>query len=84
MYFVIGLIVSVSVFVFLIAPAFVAIAFNYTADTYIGQVKCGLILILSVILSMLLALAVIITIQFVLGDFSIVQRLSEKTMMLIK
>lgn len=77
-YKIIGFIITVTTIVFAVLPCLVAIMFDYSAKTYMDQVKCGLALLAIPVVSILGILAAFITVSFLFGDFDVVSKLISK------
>ena len=77
-YKIIGFIVTVITIVFAVLPCLVASMFDYSAKTYIDQVKCGLALLAIPVGIILIVLAVFITGSFLCGEFDVVKVLVTK------
>lgn len=73
-----GAAITVLVVVFVILPVFVAILFDYSAKTYLEQVKLGLILAGVILGLIVFCILVIIALGFMSGDFNIINNLIMK------
>lgn len=75
---IVGGIITALVIIFIVAPATVGILFEYSADTYLGQVKAGLSLMAALLVVVVLCFVVAIAIGFMTGNFNIVSDLINK------
>lgn len=75
---IIGGLITVLVIIFIVAPATVGILFDYSADTYLGQVQAGLGLIAALLVIVVLCFVVAIAVGFMTGNFDIVSDLINK------
>ena len=77
-YKIIGFVITVATTVFAVLPCLVAIMFDYSAETYMDEVKCGLALLAIPVVIILIILAVFITGSFLCGDFDVISKLISK------
>lgn len=75
---VIGGLITALVVIFFVAPAIVGVLFDYSADTYLGQVQAGLGLIAALLVIVVLCFVVVIAVGFMTGNFDIVSDLIDK------
>lgn len=75
---IIGGLITTLVIIFIIAPAIVGILFDYSADTYLGQVQAGLSLMAALLVVVVLCFVVAIAVGFMTGNFDIVGDLIGK------
>lgn len=72
-----GLITALAI-IFFVAPAIVGILFDYSADTYLGQVQAGLVLMAALLGVVVLFFVIFIAVGFMTGNFDIVGDLINK------
>lgn len=77
-YKIIGFIVTVITIIFAVLPCLIAIMFDYSAETYMDQVKCGLALLAIPVGIILITLAAFITGSYLCGDFDVISKLVSK------
>lgn len=75
---IIGGIITALVIIFIVAPAIVGILFDYSADTYLGQVQAGLGLMVALLVVVVLCFVIAIAVGFMTGNFDIVGDLINK------
>ena len=75
---IIGGLITTLVIIFIIAPATVGILFDYSAKTYLGQVRAGLGLMAALLVVVVLCFVVAIAVGFMTGNFDIVGDLINK------
>lgn len=75
---IIGGVITALVVIFIVVPATVGILFDYSADTYLGQVQAGLGLIAALLVVVVLCFVVAIAVGFMTGNFNIVSDLINK------
>lgn len=75
---IIGGLITTLVIIFIVAPATVGILFDYSADTYLGQVQAGLGLIAALLVVVVLCFVIFIAVGFMTGNFDIVGDLINK------
>lgn len=75
---IIGGLITTLVIIFIVAPATVGILFDYSADTYLGQVQAGMALTAALLVIVVLCFVVVIAVGFMTGNFDIVSDLINK------